>query len=197
MNMALLGWVGTALYLANHALLAFGRIDRGPPYYAVNALAALMVAFSSAQIASWQAVWVNGFWTLVSAAGFIGVVWPRGRGPGLRALLVLCVVAGVLALVWHGIELAAFIRALGWAATILFCGAYLLFALGRLDSQAFLAANTFAAFGLVPVLALDQNWPVVTLELIWGVLSLVGWWRGRATSTGGAGSLTGSGDASQ
>lgn len=177
MMLPVIGWAGTVLYLVNHALLAFSRIERGRAYYLANGMAAALVTVSSVALSSWQAVAVNGFWVLASLAGLAGITLGVSRAASARGLIGLCgvglVVAAVLAVgdVQHGI------RGLGWAATVLFCGSYLLFAVGRMTQSVFLACNAAAAFGLIPVLVLDQNWPVVFLEVVWCALSVIGLMR--------------------
>ncbi|MEO1575151.1 MAG: hypothetical protein AAFU65_09350 [Pseudomonadota bacterium] len=179
MSLSLLGWAGTTLALGNHALLSFGRIERGRPYYLVNALGAVLVTLSSLALASWQAVAVNGFWVLASAAGYLGVTIRLTPAVSVRALLAVCLVLALPA-GWHAFfDPAVALRWLGWSGTVLLCGSYLLFAVDRMSQGVFLACNAVAAFSLVPVLVLDQNWPVVLLELVWGILSLIGLVRWR------------------
>ena len=178
MTASFIGWVGTVLYLGNHGLLAFDRIDRGRYYYAINLCAAALVTASSLMLASWQAVVVNGFWVVVSLLGLLGRRLALVPGVSLRTLLALCCVLVVVAAVAAFANGPLGIRLLGWSATALFCGIYLLYAVERISLSEFLAGNAAAAFCLVPVLAMDQNWPVVALELVWGALSVVGLVRG-------------------
>ena len=184
MTAALIGWVGTVLYLGNHGLLAFDRIARGQKYYAINLCAAALVTASSLILASWQALVVNGFWVGVSLLGLLGVRLAPLRGVSLRALLTLCAVLATAAAFAAITDWPLGIRLLGWSATALFCGIYLLYAVERISAQQFLAGNAAAAFCLVPVLTLDQNWPVVALELVWGVLSVIGLVRGEPAPDG-------------
>lgn len=174
MNFETLGWLGTAVYLINHALLSTRRVRRGHVYFAGNAVAAAVIAISSFVLPSWQAVVVNGFWVVASIAGLMGVSLAGKRRPSARGLWLLCGAIAAIGLVLsvHDQYLAA--ATIGWAATILFCGVYLLFAVGDLEQRSFLLCNAAAAFGLVPILLLDGNWPVVALEVAWGTLSLGG-----------------------
>ncbi|MEM6639828.1 MAG: hypothetical protein AAF610_07985 [Pseudomonadota bacterium] len=179
MSLSVIGWVGTCLYLINHGLLSFGRIERGRTYYAVNGTAAALVTVSSVSLGSSQAVVVNGFWVVVSVLGLLQISLPLLRGTQDRHLFWLCaaIAVGALAIAIQNPTLA--IRVLGWSGTILFCGGYLLFAAGRMENGPFLMANAVAAFILLPVLVLDTNWPVVALESVWGILSTAGWLKLR------------------
>lgn len=183
MSLAVIGWLGTIAYLVNHALLSFGRIDRGTAYYAANAIAAAAVTASSLALQSWQAVVVNGFWVLASVAALAGVTFVGGRWASARGLLMTCALIAAAGVLLSLSDRYLALSTVGWAAALLFCGAYFLFAVGHLEQRTFLLCNTVAAFGLVPVLALDNNWPVVTLELVWGLVSLIGWLRVRVDAS--------------
>lgn len=174
MIMSFLGWVGTLASLGNHAMLSFGRIERGRPYYSINIGAALLVTVSSAVLPSWQGVAVNGFWVLASVAGYLGITVRLTDAASARGLLAVCLVLAAVAGARAFIDMDAALRWLGWSATVLLCGSYLLFAVERMSQRAFLSCSAVASFCLVPVLLVDQNWPVVALEFVWGVLSVIG-----------------------
>ncbi|WP_031551323.1 CBU_0592 family membrane protein [Parvularcula oceani] len=171
----LIGWAGTLLYLVNHGLLsrAGGAADRR--YYVLNLIAAAALTFTSAIEASWQAVGTNAFWTVLSLYGILGL--DDGPALPLRPKWLLPPLAALGA---AGIAAAPFApllgaEALGWAGTLTFSLSYLLFSAGRIVRRDFLGLNALAALALIPILAIDGNWPVFGLEVAWFVLSVWGW----------------------
>lgn len=182
MSYELLGWFGTAVYLVNHALLSARRIRRGNVYFAGNAIAAAVIAVSSFALPSWQAVVVNGFWVVASVAGLLGASIAASVRPSARGLWLLCGAIAAIGLLLSVYDQYLAAATIGWSATLLFCGVYLLFAVGDLAQRSFLLCNAAAAFGLLPILTLDNNWPVVALEVAWGTLSLAGLLVKRPTS---------------
>lgn len=175
MMFTVIGWVATAVYLGNHGYLSTHRNYRPKIYYALNFFAASGIVVSSAAIASWQAVVVNAFWALLSLAALNDVQPHAGGRLSERWIIAPLAALGLGGLGFALFDLSAGMAALGWAATGLFCGGYLLFAAGAVRRRRFLLFNIFAAYGLTPILYLDANWPVLALEACWGAISAIGW----------------------
>lgn len=179
MSYALIGWIATAVYLANHACLS---IERGYPrrlYYLLNFFAAGGLVISSLVIASWQPVAVNVFWAVVSLLALAGMSLKTGSGVSQKWLLWPLYALVAAALLLLAFDWMTAIITLGWAGTFLFCAAYLFFSGGIVRRRRFLLLNLIAACLLMPVLYLHQNWPVLALEAAWAVISLAGWLRAQ------------------
>lgn len=172
----ILGWSGTLTYLVNHTYLSLFSKWKKHIYYSGNLVAALALMISSAAITSWQAVFINGFWALVSLLLLIGLdlkkspINPAFFYLSLAALLIWLLIRSI-----HEGEINVFI--LGWTSTLSFCAGYLLFSAGRMSVEAYLFWNTYAALMLLPQLWLDQNWPNFYLEVVWSVISAYGFIR--------------------
>ena len=171
--LAIVGWMGTFIYLINHAYLSFMSQSNRTIYYSLNLIAALSLVASSFYIASWQALFVNLFWALISLAmvfklpleGFrFNKVWFYGI---LSAVLLVFVAVSV----WN---LQINISILAWASVIVFSVAYLLFSTNVISQREYLLWNMYAAFTLLPELWRDDNYPVFFLEVVWGIISLYG-----------------------
>ncbi|WP_425410383.1 CBU_0592 family membrane protein [Hyphococcus sp.] len=175
MMLTIVGWVSTAIYLGNHGYLSTHRNYRPNIYYALNFIGASGIVVSSAAIASWQAVVVNVFWAGLSLLALSGTALPESMRLSERWILTPLAILGAGGLAYGFADFPAGMAALGWAATGLFSGGYLLFAAGAVRRRRFLLYNIFAAYGLVPILYLDANWPVLALELAWGTISIAGW----------------------
>lgn len=174
MIFSIIGWAATVIYLANHIALSVNRNHRGHLYFLLNLIAASGLVASSLVLQSWQAVAINIFWSVVSFLSLIG----RHTGTDFklsdRALTWPVWVLGAGGLVYTIIAPYQGLAALGWAATLLFCGAYLLFSARTIRRRRFLLYNVAAAFGVAPILYIDGNWPAFGLEIAWGTISLIG-----------------------
>ena len=63
---------------------------------------------------------------------------------------------------------------MGWFSAYIFCFGYLLFSGNKLKHSNYLLLNFVAASSLIPQLWNDQNLPVLTLEIVWAIISLYG-----------------------
>lgn len=173
---AVLGWLGSILYLINHAYISMVKNWQPKIYYAGNLVAAVSLVVSSVMISSYQAVLINGFWALVSV--LLLVKFDVSRIPlskrffffGFGALLFYIVYLGVT----HGVNTLTFYTYLGWSSSYVFCLSYLLFCSKKLSQIKYLAFNFYAASALLPILWSQENWPVFTLEVCWALISLYG-----------------------
>lgn len=174
MPFSILGWLGTFLILGNHAALSAGRIGRGRLYYGVNLAGSLAVTVYSLTIASWQAVAINLFWTIISLVALTGseaahrIALPEKLPVTLVSFLALA--GGVTVL--FDIELS--LHLFGWAGALLLCASYLLFSSETISRRRFLLYNIFVGIAVSPVFILHANWPALALEAIWSVISLAG-----------------------
>lgn len=166
-----LGWFGTTLYLLNYAYLAFYPKWKRVIYFAANGIAAISLVVSSAALASWQAVGINGFWAAISiwlllGLGFDWVPLTR-RSLEFGVLGLLLVAAGSVYWDWR-----LSVSWVGWSSTFAFSLAYLLFAAQKLQVRRYHFWNAYAAFVLLPQLWLDTNWPVFAMEVAWFGISV-------------------------
>jgi len=175
---SVLGWSGVILYLLAHGRISVLKHKADREYYLMNLIAAVLVVVSSLIISSWQPVIINTFWALVSLAAVC-----RFRLPSLfldnrvLALLVgLMFVAGTLYIVMIG---KIGFSILAWSSVIAFCFSYWLFSCRQLSQKGYFLFSMYAAYILLPQLYLDTNWPVFVMELVWGSLSVIGFYRLR------------------
>ncbi|MDO6692086.1 hypothetical protein Q4574_02265 [Aliiglaciecola sp. 3_MG-2023] len=76
-------------------------------------------------------------------------------------------------------EFELFIRIVGWTSALVFGAAYLLFCAQKMSQKTYLYLNVYAALALTPQLWIDKNYPVLTLEVIWALISIHGALRQR------------------
>lgn len=172
--MLLLGWCGTAVYLANHAYISLVTSWRPKIYFSGNLVAATALTVQSVHLSSWQAAVINGFWMAVSTLLLIDVKMDSLKLTAksyfsFSALLLLTVFSSFFL-----IELTEFYKVLGWSSAYFFCSSYFLFSATRISSRAYLSCNVYAALALLPQLWLNANYPVLTLEIAWATVSLIG-----------------------
>ncbi|GAC16026.1 CBU_0592 family membrane protein [Aliiglaciecola lipolytica] len=168
-----IGWLGTILYLLNHAYLSLITNWSPRVYYAGNLIAATLLIVNSVLVASWQAVVINGFWAVISLLLLMHI--PLKNTPLSFRMMSLAVVFIWLAAFigcFYDLELA--IRIMGWSSALVFGAAYLLFCAQKLTQKTYLYLNVYAALALTPQLWLDRNYPVLTLEIIWALISIHG-----------------------
>lgn len=186
---AVIGWLGTATYLLAYALLAGGIIGSGRLYYAMNGAAALAVSAVAASTATWQSVTVNLLWAAISVYGYFALPLPVGWvaprwARGTVAMLICGGLLGIVAAVFHEPLFHAGVTVLGWGAVAAFLCGYALFVARKIDRAAFHGFNLAAAAAILPQLWVHGNWPVLVLEVCWGLAAAVGlgreWWRGEA-----------------
>lgn len=176
--LSILGWFGTVLYLANHSYLSLVTRWRPLVYYGGNFVAATLLVFSSVAIESWQAVCINGFWSVVSLLLLCRV--DLSRLPFHRSwfYLAMAIMLGVTAATFF-LDTTLTIAMFGWSSTLAFCASYLLFSASRISVRTYLFWNSYAALALLPQLWLDQNWPVFGLECAWAIISIYGLFQRR------------------
>lgn len=171
-----LGWVGTAIYLINYAYLGLAAGVRHARYFAANAVAAGLLTVSSFALGSWQSVFINGFWLVVSVLALRAVTLRVGKLSRIHLLALVLVMLVSSLFVWLQDERQA-VALLGWSSACAFCGSYLLFSSHLLSTDEFHLFNGYAATALLPQLWRDENWPVLALELCWLVLSVIAYSR--------------------
>jgi hypothetical protein len=174
-----LGWAGVVLYIVAHGWISILKRSPKQGYYIVNLSAALLIVASSIMLASWQPVFINGFWALISIAALARFQLPSllltNRYLALLVAAVFCVgIAGLL--VWGNVGLYI----LAWSSVIAFCLSYWRFSAQQLSQQGYFLFTAYAAFILLPQLYLDENWPVFLMEVLWGSLSVAGYLRHRS-----------------
>ncbi|MDM7861850.1 hypothetical protein QTP81_14700 [Alteromonas sp. ASW11-36] len=174
MMISLVGWLGTLLYLANHAYISTVENWRTKLYYSGNLSAAALLVVQSYILSSWQALAINAFWMIVSASLLMGM--NLTRIPMTKKSFYLAVLALLtwVALAFLDGTLTKVFSTLGWTSTVVFCLCYLLFTAQKISQRLYLACNTYAAIALLPQLWVTENWPVFCLEVIWAGLSIWG-----------------------
>ena len=173
MAIVFLGWLGTFIYLLNHAYISLANCWNKKLYYGANALAASFLIISSVFNTSWQAVVINAFWLVISLA-LLANKNVASLSFNLRIfysvlMIGLAVFFGNI-LLFNQINFAL----LGWLSAFTFSACYLLFCQEKLLPRYYLLWNAFAAIALMPQLWLDHNWPVFYLEISWALISLYG-----------------------
>ena len=173
-----LGWLGSGLYIVAHAWITVLKRPAAKAYYWMNVAAALALVVSSALLASWQPVFINGFWALISLAALGGVTLPRLplTNRWLAAIVISLFLSGA-ACVLLGLTFGWSL--LAWSSVVAFCLSYWRFSAKRLSQAQYFMFSAYAAFILLPQLYFDQNWPVFALEVVWGSLSVMGLWQAR------------------
>ncbi|WP_299771444.1 hypothetical protein [uncultured Pseudoteredinibacter sp.] len=170
---ALIGWFGTVLYLANHAYLSISKAHSKPLYFGANALAAACLVFSSLALSSWQAVFNNFFWFVISALLLLQVDLKRlPVSPKVFYVLFSLLLIYLLVYLLRLQELNASI--LSWSSVLCFGMAYLLMSSQKISVLQYLYWNIYAAIAFLPQLWLDQNIAVFALELCWAAISIFG-----------------------
>jgi hypothetical protein len=173
MTVALIGWFGTLLYLVNHAYISLNKQWKKRVYYSGNAIAAVCLICSSYVAGSWQAVFINGFWAVISVALLCDA--------NLRSITFsknfFYVMVGAMLTYFLGefaLQQTLNLALLGWTSAFIFSACYLLFSTEKMLPRFYLCWNAFAAIALLPQLWLDQNWPVFSLEIAWAAISIYG-----------------------
>lgn len=170
---SLLGWVGTLTYLVNHTYISVNKNWRRPVYYSGNCFAAIMLVISSFYIGSYQAVFINGFWAIISIALLLDL--PIKRIPVSSRLFFFTWLGFIVYLAADFIiQQKLNITVMGWSSAFVFTIGYLLFCSEKLKQSHYLLFDAYAALVLLPQLWLDQNWPVFALEISWASISLYG-----------------------
>ena len=166
------GWVGTVLYLLNHAYVSLVKAWKPAWYFSGNLLAALLLVIQSSYLQSWQAVAVNGFWLVISAYSLTGKKLTANLLKPAHLPFILFFTVGV-ALAFLGLSFEGVVQSLAWSATLAFGLRYFLFASSTLSQRQYLIYNFYAASVIAPAMYFDANYPVLALEVSWAVISLV------------------------
>lgn len=166
-----LGWVGTILYLINHAYLSFTKNFKDNVYYSVNLVAALSLVVSSLYLHSWQAVAINIFWAAVSMLMVFKLSLRELPLTSRRFLFLL--------LFTLLISVFAYLRApdqiwnlVSWIAAVIFSLSYLMFSASRMSAKNYQKANFLAAIMCLPALWIQMNFAVFALEVAWASISV-------------------------
>lgn len=172
----LLGWFGSILYLVNHAYISVVKNWQPSIYYMGNLFAALALVVSSLIIVSYQAVVINGFWAIISVLLIIKI--DLAKVPLSKRIFYLGFALFLIYSAYIGFEQRFnsydFYTSLGWSSSYVFCLSYLLFCSKKLKHINYLLLNFYAASALLPILWIQQNWPVFTLEVSWALISAYG-----------------------
>lgn len=170
---SILGWLGTALYLLNHAHISCVKEWNRQLYFSVNLVAGILLIAASVALNSWQAVVINVFWVMISLQCLCGLK--------LKPLFIsVTLFRTVMLLFWGWIVVLWFVEGelsltlLGWSSALVFSVAYLLFAFERISHGHYFLWNAYAALALLPELWVDGNLPVFVLEIFWALISIVG-----------------------
>lgn len=166
----IIGWMGTALYLLNHAVYSVHSNYSLRKYYIFNFLAALFVTINSVYLLSYQPVVTNVYWMVVSILGFLSFeeyprVYPKRVFYGLGAILICASVA-----LWAYGQFTAF-ELMGWLSVFVYCSSYFLLVTEKFSRREYQIGSFIAAVLIIPSLFLKQNWPMVVLEVAWAALS--------------------------
>lgn len=170
----IIGWSGSILYLLSYILLAINLIDKGRVYYYLNIVAALFVIIISFEKTTYQAVVINFLWGLISFNSiykFFKTSAPLKPAffRFINILLLLTVTAITLLNANFGIQL------FGWLSVIYFISSYFYFASNYISEKEFHIWNFLAALAIIPQLYIDQNWPVIVLEVFWAAFAVWGY----------------------
>lgn len=173
---AVLGWFGSVLYLINHAYISLIKDWKETWYYSGNLIAAVALVISSLFIASYQAVVINGFWAVISL--LLLMKFDVTKLSFSKRIFYLGLAFFAFAIVGvayrNGATSEQFYTVLAWSSSYAFCLSYFLFCAKKLSQISYLALNAYAASALLPLLLVQQNWPVFTLEVCWAVISVYG-----------------------
>jgi len=172
--MLILGWCGTILYLANHAYISLVTNWRPKIYFFGNLMAATALTIQSVHISSWQAAVINGFWMTVSTLLLVDVKMDSIKISAKSYFSFSGIILSSVFASYFFVELTEFYAILGWSSAYFFCSSYFLFSARKISSRAYLSCNVYAALALLPQLWLSANYPVLTLEIAWAIVSLIG-----------------------
>lgn len=170
---SLLGWIGTLTYLINHTYISVNKNWQRKIYYTGNCFAAILLVISSYYIGSYQAVFINGFWAIISIALLAGV--PIKSIP-VKTKYYVVMLAMIILYIFIDSALSQKLNtvAMGWSSAFVFTIGYLLFCSEKLSQTHYLLGDAYAALVLLPQLWFDHNWPVFVLEISWATISLYG-----------------------
>ncbi|GHE81437.1 CBU_0592 family membrane protein [Thalassotalea profundi] len=173
---AILGWIGSILYLINHGYISSVKQWNPNIYYGGNLIAALSLVISSLMIFSSQAVVINGFWAFISI--LLIVKFEVAKIPFSKRVFYLGLIFILAWAAYIGFEYSVtsinFYTVLGWSSSYVFCLSYFLFCSKKLNDIKYLLFNAYAATALLPILWSQGNWPVFSLEVCWAVISVYG-----------------------
>ncbi|RHW76174.1 hypothetical protein [Colwellia sp. RSH04] len=171
-----LGWIGSLLYLIGHAYISMVKSWSPKIYYASNLIAALSLVISSLILFSYQAAVINSFWALISILLLKKIdiskvpVSKRSFYIGSVAIIGWCAFVGYDS----GWKSTNFYTVLGWSSSYAFCLSYFLFCSKKVTHIKYLLINIYAAGAIMPILWVQQNWPVFSLEVCWVAISAYG-----------------------
>lgn len=176
MTWYLLGWLATSVYLGAQAYIALIKEYRKGLFLGANIAGAAMLAVASYGIGSQQAVVINIYWAIVSAFALLGkprelpTYFPRWL---LSALLIpFGFVTLAMLIAASTPRMAANIT--GWCGTVLYCAAYCCIAMRVISRENYLRSTIAAGAALMPAYAFHTNWPSLTLNGTWIVISAAG-----------------------
>lgn len=162
--LTVIGWLGTILYLLAHVYISALKKQDDTNYYSANLIAAIFLVIFSVSTQSYYAVFVNAFWFVASAARLLRKQLITFLVP-YRFFEVL-----FLGIVLFGLATKNYLL-VSWAAALVFVIAYCLLTSEKVPLYRYHIYNAFAAVTMTPQLAIDHNFPVLILEVLWFLLS--------------------------
>ncbi|MEO0413001.1 MAG: hypothetical protein AAF221_14305 [Pseudomonadota bacterium] len=169
-----LGWAATGVYILAQGYVSWQQAYDERLYYKLNAIGAAGLTVSSAAIASWQSVAVNIFWLVISITSLLKTQTQRQLTMSRWWVMAPLLAFSASALVWIEADRAVTYAVLGWSGSLLYCASYALFTFHVIRRVRFLAYNCVAAVLLLPVYALQANWPAFALSIVWALISASG-----------------------
>lgn len=171
--LTIIGWLGTIIYLINHAYISINKNWQKNIYYSANAVAAIFFVITSVFTNSWQAVVINLFWAIISLALISGT--NLNRIPLTKNFFYAVVLAMLLYFLGQYLFTGYVnIVLLGWISAVVFTSCYLLLSQEKMLPRFYLCWNAFASIIILPQLYQDVNWPVFGLQMIWAIISIYG-----------------------
>lgn len=167
----IIGWIGAMMYLGAYFVYATNIMPSRRQYYFLNIIAAACVIAASLGKNSFQLIFINIFWILISIAGYRSLTvppWFQAQKPA-RFINGSVIIAGLVTMAIGQIGLGADI--LAWGGALSFVLSYLVFAANRIGWLEFNIWNFMGASALVPQLYLAENWPGLTLEISWACIA--------------------------
>lgn len=169
-----LGWLGSIGILVSHSYVSVFKRDNDATYYGLNLVASLLLTIISLYKGSYFAVALNVFWMVVSGLSLAQI--PLSAGVLAKRPLDAVIIALLVYLVGSALLHSQFdFVTLSWLGTITLCWAFLLLSAEKIDKFQYLFYSTFAALFLMPQLYLDNNLPMLFLEICWFFMSGYSW----------------------
>ncbi len=170
----IIGWCGSILYLLSYILLAVNLLERGKFYYYLNIVAAVFVVIISLEKTTYQAVVINLLWGAISLNSLYKYIQTKAPvKPSVFRFINLFLLLICIGLIFS--NTSAGIQVFGWLSVAYFISSYFYFASNYISEREFHIWNFLAALAIIPQLYVDQNWPVIVLEIFWAAFAVWGY----------------------